>query len=105
MSRLKKNQSKYFYDLVAKAEGKWACIYTTGELRDLYDFAEKTDTYELETFKTKKEAYEFAKAKLKEISDVYGHNCVTICDPEGDEVLTAYSESNKELLRVLDTLK
>ena len=104
MSRLKANQSKDFYDLVEKVEkkGKWACIYTTGELRDLYDFARRTDTYELKTFETRKEAYEFAKVKLEEISDVYGHNHVTICDPEGDEVLTAYSEYDKELLRVLD---
>ena len=105
MGRLKANQSKHFYDLVDKAEGKWACIYTTGELRDLYDFAEQTDTYELKTFNTRKEAYEFAKWKLEEISDVYGHNCVTICDPEGDEELYAYSEYDKELLSVLDTLK
>ena len=102
MSKLKKNQSKHFYDLVGKAKGKWACIYTTGELRDLYDFEEETDTYELETFDTEKEVYDFAKAKITETSDVYGHNYVTIYDPEGDKVLTAYSEHSKELLHVLD---
>lgn len=105
MGRLKANQSKHFYDLVEKAEGKWACIYTTGELRDLYDFEEETDTYELETFKTKKEAYEFAKWKLEEISDVYGHNRVAIYNPEGEEELYAYSEYDEELLSVLNTLK
>lgn len=93
MGKLKANQSKDQYELVEKAEGKWCCIYTTGELRDLYDFR-KADTYELKTFKTKEEAIEFAKVKIDEISDVYGHNYIEIYDPEGEKIISAFSLSN-----------
>ena len=94
--RLTANQSRCFYDLIEKVEkkGKWACIYTTGELRDLYDFARRTDVYELKTFETKNEAIEFAKVKIDEISDVYGHNTIVICNPEGEEVISAFSLAN-----------
>lgn len=60
-------------------EDKWTCVYNTGDEDDV-------DTYFVSTFDTEKEARDFAKEKIKEICDVYGYKCVTIFNPEMEEV-------------------
>ena len=69
-------------------EGKWTCVYTSGDNREI-PFEE--EDYLVSTFDTEEEATAFAEEKIKETSDVYGHNFVSVFDPEGDEILTLNS--------------
>ena len=74
-------------------EGKWTCVYTTGDDREI-PFAEDTECL-VSTFDSEKEVREFAKEKIKEISDVYGHNYVIICDPDCEEVATFHGGADE----------
>ena len=75
-------------------EGKWSCVYTDGNNREI-PFEE--DDYLVKTFDTKEEAEEFAHKTIKETADVYGHNFVSVFNPDQEEILTLNSEEEKFL--------
>lgn len=78
--RLKKGE--YINDLAVN--GKWTCVYTSGEDREI-PFP-KNPKYFIEIFNSEQEAKEFAKAKIKITADVYGYNFVNIFNPDCEEV-------------------